>query len=271
MPFLARHDGAVPCHMDLPVPRHKANPFPPHHRIAHQAKNPARAVRATGAPAQSLAMAARGSRAVETKSTAASIAVLNRSAAGSSRPRARLSARSPAFRFRTRAMTVETAVTPVYWRRDICVAQAARHPCIDRRVLRPSRRSASATSAMCPPPQPFRHQDYPAPGRVSSQARTAATTCRNRSPPRLVPPYQRVTTTTWSASPSRSSIRRIVAPAPASPSSFRNGPLSERITAQLLWVALAKRFPDLSRARKASTRQRPEQARPKRHSATPDH
>ena len=32
MPFLARHDGAVPFHMDLPVPRHKANPFPPQDR-----------------------------------------------------------------------------------------------------------------------------------------------------------------------------------------------------------------------------------------------
>ncbi|KGJ19025.1 hypothetical protein IX57_01590 [Paracoccus sanguinis] len=53
-----------------------------------------------------------------------------------------------------------------------------------------------------------------------------------------MPPYQRVTTTTWSSSPSVSSIRRMIAPAPASPSSALS-PSPPIRAAHELWVALA--------------------------------
>ena len=85
MPFLARHDGALASDMDLPVPRHKENPFIP--TISHTRPHPlARAVLAPAALARSRSMAARAVRAVETAPTAEATAALNRSAARTRSP-----------------------------------------------------------------------------------------------------------------------------------------------------------------------------------------
>ena len=72
--------------------------------------------------------------------------------------------------------------------------------------------------------------------------------CRKRSPPRCLPPNQRVTTTMWSRTPSRASIRRMAMPAPASPSFFSAPSLQS--SAQELWVALANFLLRLSSVRK---------------------